>query len=318
MKAIVLTAPHRLELLDLPDPEPGDGMVRIRTCSVGICATDLQMIAGWQRTGFPAIPGHEWSGVVDAVGPGVAPHLVGQPCVAENILKGGGEVGFEFPGGYAQFFCTEASNLHFLPGNEAIPLAPLIEPLAVCIRGLARLRAHDPAPVLIFGDGPIGLLFLVAIRSRGFNSVDLAGREAYRMKLAQELGARQVINFQELANQDQLLAAAYPYIVEASGSPDALAHAVQIAPHAARILFLGDYAGARASFRWTDLLHREIELIGSNASAGAWQEALQLATQGKLPLEKLISHRFPYHRFGEAIDLAANHKDRCMKIVLDW
>ncbi len=71
MKAIVNTGPGRLEMRDLPTPSPAAGQVRIRTGAVGICATDLEMIGGWDRTGFPAIPGHEWSGTVDALGPGV-------------------------------------------------------------------------------------------------------------------------------------------------------------------------------------------------------------------------------------------------------
>ena len=88
MKAIVNTAPGRVEWQDCPMPEPGPGQVRIRTAACGVCATDLAMIAGWQRTGFPAIPGHEWSGMVDAVGPGVDCALLGKPCVAENVLVG--------------------------------------------------------------------------------------------------------------------------------------------------------------------------------------------------------------------------------------
>ena len=102
MKAIVNTGPGALELRELPDAAAGPGQVRIRTAACGICATDLEMIAGWERTGFPAIPGHEWSGMVDAVGAGRRRRLVGRPCVAENVLADGGEVGFEHPGGYGE------------------------------------------------------------------------------------------------------------------------------------------------------------------------------------------------------------------------
>jgi len=82
MHAIVNTGPGKLEWQTLPTPEPAAGQVRIRTAACGICATDLQMIAGWERTKFPSIPGHEWSGVVDAIGSGVDVSLVGKPCVA--------------------------------------------------------------------------------------------------------------------------------------------------------------------------------------------------------------------------------------------
>src|SRR2546427_671055 len=71
MKAIVNTGPNQLELLDYPLPAPAPGQVRIRTAACGICATELEVIKGWDRTGFPTVPGHEWAGVVDSVGAGV-------------------------------------------------------------------------------------------------------------------------------------------------------------------------------------------------------------------------------------------------------
>ena len=138
MKAIVNTGPGRLEMLELPTPSPGPGEVRIRTAACGVCATDLEMIAGWERTGFPAIPGHEWSGVVDEVGEGVNEALRGQLCVAENVLADGGEVGFEHPGGYGEYLITEAAKVHVLPARLSPAVATLIEPLAVCVRGLCR------------------------------------------------------------------------------------------------------------------------------------------------------------------------------------
>lgn len=68
---IVNVGPNQLELTTLPLPDPKAGQVRIQTAACGICATDLSMIEGWERTGFPAIPGHEWSGIVESVGSGV-------------------------------------------------------------------------------------------------------------------------------------------------------------------------------------------------------------------------------------------------------
>src|SRR5258708_34262552 len=163
MKAIVNTAPDQLELLDYPVPEPAPGQVRIRTAACGICATDLELIKGWERTGFPTVPGHEWAGVVDAVGPGVEPGLVGQHCVAENVWADGSEVGFEHPGGYGQFFLTVAANLHVLPADFPLASAALIEPLAVVTRAVKKMRLGDRQTALISGDDPIVLLTLTLL-----------------------------------------------------------------------------------------------------------------------------------------------------------
>jgi hypothetical protein len=155
MKAIVNTAAGRVQWQDWPLPEPGPGQVRIRTAACGVCATDLHMIAGWQRTSFPAIPGHEWSGTVDAVGSEADRALLGRCCVAENVLADGGEVGFEHAGGYGQYFLTEAKNVYPLPDEFPPAVAALIEPLAVCVRALRRLRLEDRGWALVLGDGPI-------------------------------------------------------------------------------------------------------------------------------------------------------------------
>ena len=118
MMALVNTARGKIEeMIERPMPEPGPGQVRIRTAVVGICGTDIEMIDGWERTNYPATPGHEWSGRVDALGAGVDGALIGRACVAENVLRDGGEVGFEHPGAYGQFFLTDAANLQFLPDH---------------------------------------------------------------------------------------------------------------------------------------------------------------------------------------------------------
>ena len=323
MKAIVNTGPGKLELLDWPLPQPSAGQVRIRTGACGVCATDLKMIAGWERTSFPAIPGHEWSGVVDAVGPGVDPALIGQRCVAENVLADGGEVGFEHPGGYGEYFLTEASRLHLLPDGFPLAEAALIEPLAVAVRGVRRLRLEDRQRALIFGDGPIGLLLLMLLKRAGVAEVVVVGGRPGRLRTALELGASRTLNYHDLSGDLATAIAAavggdFASVVEASGSGAAMAASLDLAAQAGHILVLGDYDDARASFLWNHLLHRELEVIGSNASAGGWPEAVHLAVSGDLPLARLITHRLPATRFAEGIAWTRDRRAVVIKVVLEW
>ncbi len=323
MKAIVNTGPGQLVMQDWPLPQPGPGQVRIRTGACGICATDLHMIAGWNRTGFPAIPGHEWAGTVDAVGEGVTPELVGRRCVGENVLADGGEVGFEHPGGYAEYLLTEARQLQLLPADFPLAVATLIEPLAVSVRGKRRLRLEDRSSALIFGDGPIGLLMLILLCEDGVENILMVGGRPERLALALELGVTQTVNYHQVSGD---LATAihkssdrrYPNVIEASGSNTAMQASLDSVALCGRILVLGDYGDARAAFRWNDLLHREIELIGSNASAGAWPEAVQQAILNRSSLERLITHRLPVERFAEGIELTRSHQGSLIKAILEW
>lgn len=345
MKAIANFGPGQLELREVSLPVPGRGQVRIRVAAVGICATDLEMIAGWDRTGFPAIPGHEWSGVVDAAGPGADRGLIGRRCVAENVLADGGEVGFEHPGGYAEFLITEAANVHALPASIAFPAATLIEPLAVSVRGLRRLRLEDKRSALILGDGPIGLLMLTLLSRAGVGDIVVVGGRNGRLALARELGASSTINYHQhdadLVNAIRAAAAnspdahggrtpsaptngrgtrrvpeLFPNVIEATGSAASAGAALELVAKQGKILIVGDYRAARADFPWLHLLHHEIELIGTNASAGAWAEAVQIAPE--LPLPRLVTRTFPAAEFAQAVDLVRGRAADVVKVILSW
>ena len=275
MKAIVNSGPGRLELQELPLPQPGVGQVRIRTLVCGICATDLHMIAGWKRTGFPVIPGHEWCGKVDAVGVGVSAALVGRRCVADNVQPDGGEVGFEHPGGYSEFFLTMAANLCVLPDEFPAAAGALIEPLAVCTRALGRLPGALPASVLIFGDGPVGLILTGQLARAGVSDLCLVGGRSGRLALAQSLGAARTFDYHQARGTltDGVRGAfgrEFPCVIEASGSAQAMAAALRTVAKEGTVLVVGEYGETEAAFRWNTLLHREWPLVGCNASAGAW------------------------------------------------
>ncbi|MFB3893923.1 MAG: zinc-binding dehydrogenase [Phycisphaerae bacterium] len=371
MRAIVNTGPGKLEMREVSKPLPGRGQVRIRTGACAICATDLAMIAGWERTPFGSIPGHEWAGTVDAAGEGVDSSLVGRRCVAENVwTSDGGEVGFEHPGGYAEYFVTEAANVHVLPDDFDLTAAALIEPLAVCVRAVKRLaraasilevRGSELGRTLIMGDGPIGLLMTAILRT----GVLVGGRQ-HRLMLARELGADSTINYHDLTPGNPADGirrarrgvfpemAEFQTIIEASGSDAAMQASLDLAAVGARVLVIGDYGAARAGFPWNRILHRELELIGSNASAGAWGEAVALATRvgtvppsgtvplsgtvpsfsgppkgnnrgqsqtaglSPLPLARLVSHVLPAERFAEGVEMTRSKHAGVIKVVLRW
>jgi len=322
MKAIVVIAPNILEFKDLPMPVPKRGQVRIRTMACGICATDLEMIGGWERTSFPGIPGHEWSGIIDAVGAGGDKTIVGRRCVAENVLRDGGEVGFEHPGGYAEYFITETDNLIFLPVDFPIAVAALIEPLAVAIRAVRRIRIEDKSSALIIGDGPIGLLMTILLKQAGIGNITVIGGRENRLALAKKLGAERTLNYHQfrgggMATARETLNCSFPNIIEASGSAAAVDAAVELASKQGKVLIVGDYKQFQAGFPWNHLLLNELELIGSNASAQAWPEAVRTAIIIQKDLAKLISGKWPAAEFAVAVN-AVKHNREIIKAILRW
>jgi L-iditol 2-dehydrogenase len=309
MKAITNTGTNQLTWMDWPLPMPKPGQVRIRTGACGICATDLAMIAGWSRTGFPAIPGHEWAGLVDSVGLNVDETIIGQHCVGENVLSDGGEVGFEYPGGYGEYFITDARNIYRIPDQFPLSTATLIEPLAVCVRAVRKLTTDGMDRALMY--------------KAGIKYICMVGGRDDHLKMATELGAIQTINYHDIEGDlstviHRSVGELFPIVVEASGSSAAIEAALELVQKCGQLLVLGDYGRARASFKWNHLLHQEIEIIGSNASADAWPEAVRLATSGYLPLERFITHCLPASSFTEGIELTRGRRGYVIKVVLDW
>jgi threonine dehydrogenase-like Zn-dependent dehydrogenase len=323
VKAIVNTGPGELEMRELPVPVPGTGQALIRTAFCSICATDLKMIAGWERTGFPSIPGHEWSGVVESVGPGVDAGLVGRPCVAENVLADGGEVGFEHPGGYGELFLTEARNVLPLPAGLELADAPLIEPLAVGVHALARLGrpVRPDEPVLVSGDGAVGLLLIMALAANGCRDITLIGGRAGRLAIGAKHGASRTLNYHQLTEglADAIARAVcrrFPTVFEASGSTEAAGACLDLVDRLGTMVIISDYGAGRTQFPWNAVRLRQASVVGTDASAGAWPEALRLAPQ--LPLARLVSRRFPASQYAEGMALVKARDPSVVKVVLAW
>jgi threonine dehydrogenase-like Zn-dependent dehydrogenase len=249
--------------------------------------------------------------------------LVGCRVVGENVLSDGGEVGFEHPGGYGEYLVTEALRLHVLPSHVSFPAATLIEPLAVCVRGMRRLRFEDRSRALIWGDGPIGLLMTGLLRRAGVAEVVLVGGRPGRLQTALELGASAALNYHALGRDlvegvSARAGTGFPNIVEASGAAAAVQASLHLAAPGGHLLLLGDYGDARADLAWNRVLHGELELIGSCASEGAWAQAVHLAEGACVSLDRLVTHAVPADRFADGFAWARSHDGSVIKVVLAW
>jgi len=287
-------------------------------------------MGGTTRTGYPMVLGHEWSGVVDAVGPGVDRSLTGTRCVAENVLPSGGEVGFEHPGAYGECFLTDARLLHPLPASLSLRQAALVEPLAVCVRGIRRLRMQDEADALILGDGVIGLLLLLLLARGGVREITVVGGREQRLAKARELGARRALSYHAAADgtAEALGAlirlscgrtgASFANLLEASGSSVALEAAFALGAPGAHILLIGDYEHTRATVPWQRWLHSEYEVMSSNASAGAWPEAVRAAGELAASLDPLVTHTVPIREVQRGVDLTRDRQSGAIRVLIDW
>jgi (R,R)-butanediol dehydrogenase / meso-butanediol dehydrogenase / diacetyl reductase len=216
MKAAVYHGPNKLEVTDVPEPEPSAGTVKVKVGFNGICGTDLhEYFAGpifiptepHPLTGraLPLTIGHEFSGTVTDVGPGVTDFAAGDrvaiepiyrcgrcaPCRAGNynICQQIGFHGLMSDGGMAEYTVVPTNMLHRLPDNVSLELGALVEPMSVAYHAatLGDVGAGDTA--VIFGAGPIGIGLWFALRGKGLESVFVVEPSATRRAAIEALGA---------------------------------------------------------------------------------------------------------------------------------
>ena len=183
---------------------------------------------------------------------------------------------------------------------------------------------RDRSAALISGDGPIGLLMLILLKRAGVEHIALIGGQPRRLALAKEIGATQVINRTELGGGDPIKAIRnatgrlFPNVIEASGSGDGMTAALHLVSRGGKVLEVGDYGPATASFKWNLLLHNEIRSESEPTPAPApGREAVRLVTADALPVQRIVTHEFKMAQFSEAFGLA-RARTQAIKILLHW
>lgn len=217
MKAAVYYGPNKVDVTDVPEPDPGQGTVKVQVGFNGICGTDLhEYYAGpifvptepHPLTGaqLPIVMGHEFSGTITALGEGVTGWAEGDRVAIEPIYRCGrcgpcragtynicAQIGFHglmSDGGMAEYTVVPTDMLHKLPDNVSLELGALVEPMSVAYHA-ATLGDPDPdRTAMVFGAGPIGIGLWFALRGKGIEDVFVVEPSATRRSAIEALGAR--------------------------------------------------------------------------------------------------------------------------------
>ncbi|MBI4324240.1 MAG: alcohol dehydrogenase catalytic domain-containing protein [Chloroflexi bacterium] len=331
MLAAVLHDFNKLALEEVPRPEPRDlGAVAVRIKSCGICATDYKAIKGIRRNvKFPFIPGHEPSGVVAGVGPGVTHFKAGDEVIcqpsgycgycrhcregnthygARAFTTGGDGPPDVWPGAFAEYMLTREICLFHKPTNLSFDAAALTEPLSGAWKGVIQHSEMKVGEgVVIIGVGRIGLMCLMVAHAAGAGRLIAIDVSEHARQNALKLGATHAIDpLREDAPKrvNEILPDGPDLVVEAAG------------PIAA-VRLMADLR--RRGTRWNVFgitTHEEFELDGGlthflegrmDASFGttplAMSRSLRMMETGRINLEQVISHRFPLSNIHDAIEL---------------
>jgi L-iditol 2-dehydrogenase len=291
-------------------PQIGDDEVLLASRAVGICHSDIELLSGRYIIPFefPVIPGHEWAAEVVRIGRGVKGFVPGDRVVGECVI-GQEHFGFSISGAAAEFFVAKESWLHRLPDNLGWTQGALVEPFSCGYYATVRAQNLDASDtVVVLGAGPIGLGVVAAAAGKGAR-VLVAEPSASRGDLARTLGAEEVLDPSGADFLEQVEAATggqgATVVFEASGKPEAMATALEVAGFRARLVYIGIDVGGRAPAALGLIQSKELELRGIIGSPGVWPQTLRFLSRSNIDLSPLVTSEY---RLAEA--------DRALRAVL--
>ncbi|PXX96268.1 Zn-dependent oxidoreductase [Halomonas sp. LBP4] len=336
MKAFQVSAPldYRITDIEMPEAAPGEALVRV--AFAGICGSDMHIIHGDNAfVRFPRITGHEFAGVVEAVGEGVQDIAVGDRVCIDPVISCGHcypcrigrpnvctsleVIGVHRNGGFEERVAVPAANLHHLPKHLGLDAAALVEPYTIAANVLDRMQPHPGDRLLVFGAGVIGLTILQMARAKGIEEVIVTDVIDERLEAAKALGARHVLNGRdrdvEQAVMELTKGEGVPLIADAACVPALLPQMLRLASPAGRIGLLG-FNPTPSDLVQLEVIKKELTLVGSRLNNRKFPEVLELMASGRLDPLALVSHRLAFDDMPDAIDMLDHHPERARKVLI--
>jgi L-iditol 2-dehydrogenase len=312
MASAVYTARGQITVEERPVPTPAAGEVLVEVGHCGICGSDIHVILeGWGKPGV--VEGHEWTGVVAAVGDGVdrwksgdavvggpSPRCgrcrrcrEGKPSQCENRDRSMTD-GLAHDGAFADYIVVDARSLVALPEGLSPRAAALTEPLAVALHGITRAGIVEGDSVMVIGNGPIGALSVAALVARGIGPITVVEPAERRQELARTLGADSVRHPSDLTvfplwEPDRIADDAVHVVLECSGRREAMEAGFCQLRRGGRMVMVG--AGIEPpTFDPNRMLLNELSVCGSFVyDEDGFERALDLLATEGFPLDALIA-----------------------------
>jgi len=305
MPAAVYQGEHTISVETVPIPPVGPSQVLLQVSHCGICGTDLHlMMDDWGTPG--SIGGHEYSGVVAAIGSGAQGWAVGDRAVGgprpgcgqcrlcrsgRTHLCSGAARGPALSGAYAAYKVVDADGLFRVPAPLDLRAAALTEPVAVAYRGVQRAGARPGDRVLITGAGPIGLLTAAVLSVGGITDITVSEPNPKRRGLAEKVGAATTLTPDELgrpATALDLVSNPYQFAFECSGQPDAMEGALANLDRAGTLVLSGT-GMRRPRLEPNRVIVHELTVTGTvEYTQDDYHAAIGLLAEGRLPVDVLI------------------------------
>ncbi|MBK9138176.1 MAG: alcohol dehydrogenase catalytic domain-containing protein [Verrucomicrobia bacterium] len=347
MLAARLHGPRDLRVESIPRPGPPQrGQALLRVLATGICGSDLHSYLdariGDTPVEQPLILGHEFSAVVEAVGPEsldgnhqplkpgtrvavdpaqpchhCEPCEHGHPNLCRNLAFCGN---YPYGGSFCEWLLMPARSCFPVPKSLDDTEAALLEPLGVALHAvdLAKLRVGHSLAIL--GSGPIGLLCLQVAKLAGAAPIFVTDRLPWRLKLAERWGGFPIPCDRDDPVQritKETHGRGVDVVIEAAWAGDTVGQAAEMTRHGGRVVLVGIPGDDQLALKHSTARRKGLTLVLSRRMKHCYPRALRLAAEGRVDLRGLVSHRFPLRQVVEAFQVNCAYRDGVVKVMVD-
>lgn len=346
MKAWVLHGIDDIRLEDVKRPELAPDEVLVQVKAVGICGSDIPRIYKTGTYSFPLIPGHEFAGVVTEAGEAVDTAWTGRrvgvfplipcgtclPCKRKQyeMCRSYSYLGSRRDGGFAEFAAVPAKNLIHLPDSVSFEAAAMLEPMAVAVHAMRRIRPEVSDRVVVCGLGTIGLLLLMYLQESGIRDILVIGNKESQKQRALELGIDEK-NYcdSKKENVDEWLEAhtegcGADVFFECVGKNETLTQAIGHTAPGGRVMLVGNpYSDMKLekAVYWK-ILRNQLVVTGTwnsgftHESEDDWHYVLDRVSKGRVAPDRLISHKFSLEELTRGTKIMRDKSEDYVKVMI--
>ena len=331
MKRIVFTAPHSVDLEEVPIPEPGNGNLLVRVSVSGISAgTEMTYYHGApelrlakEEYTYPIRPGYEAVGFVEKCGAQVDGFRPGDRVIC--------------PGYHAQYVEVEASLSARLPAEVSNEQATLAMLAVTSMHAVRRAALQYGDRVVVIGLGVVGILAAQQARLAGASQVIGLDVDPWRLKVAKELDIDLVVDARSQTAHQEILSATdgigADVVIEAAGVGSAITDALLYVRDRGRIVILGYHTGSVEINPGDEFWYKEVDILATRAmgptpglpiSYVRWTTdrslklAIELLARGAIKTNGMLTHRYPYTMADQAYQMIDQRRENFLQVVFLW
>lgn len=346
MKALVMNGPNIYDIERVPIPKPEYGEVLIRVKSVAICGSDPKLLSGMSLPqyppAYPFIAGHEFSGEIVELGPGVKSFKIGDRVAGEGHFgcgycencrtgfynlclnygkseKGHRHYGFNNQGAYAEYAAYNSGALTLLPDNVSFNEAAMLDTATTAFNGVKLIGIVPGGTSVIIGDGPIGIFAMQFAKAMGSKAIVVGTGK--RLEMAKKLGADIIIDFMDSDAAEEVSKVTNgrrgDRVFECVGTDQTIRQSILCAKRGGKIVLIGMPIKDTAEIPVKNVIMDQLTVVGSRSSSNCFQTVIEMFSSGMIDAKSMISHVFPIEEMKTAVDIFANKKDGSIKVIIN-